>query len=499
MESRADGILRGPLGTVDFQEAEARTVPEQERQTERQRKIQRIYDEKLNAAIRDLEDCSPDIEMALRELDSCLKLLFPQFTLQDSLTTNSCHLTQTSTGCLSDDESPCCSKNLINDKTEKIQESKERVTKQENNRDNKDDREEKEIKKKKQKRWESEELKKRNKQKKGEIEVEQRHTMKHEAKGRCEEEEHDLLYVDCFIQNSGLLSRSYRLELNLSPATVTSVEIKRIARKRKAPTQRNVDTPDASMKKRRRMTPCSSGSQTTGEDTADLQTNADTTAEMQDAATALLELSSMSGFHVEETEDNEAVVSTLFDLRRLLITKHLPAVRHWVQVFTKSDANQHLLRRALDLKISLECSLLKLSELNIDSKSGVNKMASSVEEDDDDDDDCSDFIVVPEKGCKSHQNNLQMENDWHDAGLVRDIEVETGQNLGSDGMDKWGKRKKNQYPNLSNLKDRANTSRARLEKRIFNKSAVRRVAQMMTKVDSKKHEKFSNQFNYALN
>ncbi|KAM9834777.1 UV-stimulated scaffold protein A isoform 3-T24 [Syngnathus typhle] len=394
---------------VDFQEAEAGTVPEQERQIERQRKMQRIYDEKLNAAIRELEDCSPDIEMTLRELDSCLKLLFPQFTLQDTLTTNSCHLTQTNTGCLSDDESPCCSKNLINDRTEKIQESKERVTKEENDRDNKDEREEKEIKKKKQKRWESEELKMRNKQKKGEIEVEQRHSIKHEAKGRCEAEERDLLHVDCFIQNSGLLSRSYRLDLNLSP-----------------------------------------------------------------------------GFHVEETEDNEVVVSTLFDLRRLLITKHLPAVRHWVQVFTKSGANQHLLRRALDLKISLESSLLKLSELNIDSKSGVNKMASSDEEEDDDD--CSDFIVVPENGCKSHQNNLQMENDWHDAGLVRDIEVETGQNPGSDGMDKWGKRRKNKYPNLSNLKDRANTSRARLEKRIFNKSAMRRVAQMMTKVDSKKHE-----------
>ncbi|XP_061141277.1 UV-stimulated scaffold protein A isoform X4 [Syngnathus typhle] len=282
---------------VDFQEAEAGTVPEQERQIERQRKMQRIYDEKLNAAIRELEDCSPDIEMTLRELDSCLKLLFPQFTLQDTLTTNSCHLTQTNTGCLSDDESPCCSKNLINDRTEKIQESKERVTKEENDRDNKDEREEKEIKKKKQKRWESEELKMRNKQKKGEIEVEQRHSIKHEAKGRCEAEERDLLHVDCFIQNSGLLSRSYRLDLNLSP-----------------------------------------------------------------------------GFHVEETEDNEVVVSTLFDLRRLLITKHLPAVRHWVQVFTKSGANQHLLRRALDLKISLESSLLKLSELNIDSKSGVNKM-----------------------------------------------------------------------------------------------------------------------------
>lgn len=31
------------------------------------------------------------------------------------------------------------------------------------------------------------------------------------------------------------------------------------------------------------------------------------------------------------------------------------------------------------------------------------------------------------------------------------------------------------------------------------RSSMRRVAQVMKKADSKKHDKFSNQFNYALN
>lgn len=35
---------------------------------------------------------------------------------------------------------------------------------------------------------------------------------------------------------------------------------------------------------------------------------------------------------IKETEDNEAVVSTLIDLHRLLTFKHLPAVQGWIQV-----------------------------------------------------------------------------------------------------------------------------------------------------------------------
>ncbi|CAB1419102.1 unnamed protein product [Pleuronectes platessa] len=89
--------------------------------------------------------------------------------------------------------------------------------------------------------------------------------------------------------------------------------------------------------------------------------------------------------------------------------------------------------------------------------------------------------------------------DWRDAELMRDIEAATGENLGSDRVGKKGKGKKKKFPNLSDLKQSANTTRSRLEKKVFNKSSMRRVAQVMSKADGRKHDKFSNQFNYALN
>lgn len=123
---------------------------------------------------------------------------------------------------------------------------------------------------------------------------------------------------------------------------------------------------------------------------------------------------------------------------------------------------------------------------------------------------------------------------------MRDIEAATGEDLGSDRVGKKKKGKKKKYPNLSDLKQTANTARSRLERKVFNKyvtscsltklqelqqlwcvwykwsfvffvvfiliplflssrSTMRRVAQVMSKADSRKHDKFSNQFNYALN
>lgn len=47
-----------------------------------------------------------------------------------------------------------------------------------------------------------------------------------------------------------------------------------------------------------------------------------------------------------------------------------------MEVFTKSGAEQQLLRRALDLKKSLEAALQKQEELNIDYKTRVRKVVS---------------------------------------------------------------------------------------------------------------------------
>ncbi|XP_032043001.1 UV-stimulated scaffold protein A [Aythya fuligula] len=94
------------------------------------------------------------------------------------------------------------------------------------------------------------------------------------------------------------------------------------------------------------------------------------------------------------------------------------------------------------------------------------------------------------------------EPEWRDPEFMREVEAATGVDLGSSKNDgkggkKKGKRKK--YPNLTDLKQQANTSRSRLEKKVFNKGAVKRVVKAMNQMDQRKHEKFANQFNYALN
>uniref|UniRef100_A0A8D3AY02 UV-stimulated scaffold protein A n=1 Tax=Scophthalmus maximus TaxID=52904 RepID=A0A8D3AY02_SCOMX len=582
---------------VDFQDAEARSIAERRREEERRRRMERIYKEKVEAASKDMEDSYQEIEATLTEIEACMGLLFPEFGLTDIQTViRNPSNSQQALKCPLDDEQPCCSKNMRDNRTrgmdEEVEGSREerkgngkedKMSKYEVRRSGNEKGEEKIIGGKVGDREENREIQKRH----GEGEEEEENEEKED--GRSEEEE-ELYDEDVFIRNSGLISHSYSLDLNLSP-----------------------------------------------------------------------------GLHVQETEDNEAVVSTLIDLHRLITTKHLPAVKGWVQVFTKAGAEQQLLRRALDLRKSLEAALQKHTELHIDYRTRVRKVMnafSDKEEDDDDDDD--DFDEVPEKeGYEPHipehlrgeygldptpstsaapvtgkppakrpaappphssshspssrrmkhlteeeqdptcaaatlrllRQNLplsvesraasqhqfwvpveveeEVENeqllaesrsryisfpgsftpvshycraplgngklcqrqdrlkcpfhgqivprdqegrpcsqedrlreerrkreeqpDWRDAELMRDIEAVTGENLGSDRVGKKGKGKKKKFPNLSDLKQSANTSRSRLEKKVFNKSSMRRVAQVMSKADGRKHDKFSNQFNYALN
>ncbi|XP_060936128.1 UV-stimulated scaffold protein A isoform X3 [Limanda limanda] len=574
---------------IDFQDAEARTVAERGREEERQRRMERIYKERVEAACKDLEESYQGIEATLTEMESCLRLLFPEFGLTDiHSASNSPSSSQRANKCPSDDGQPCCSKDVRDNMKEELEESRE--VKNRNGM--------KEIMCQKEEKEPGNEQKE---EKKDEIEKvlgegeEEEDTEEEEEGGTSEEEEERPFREDLFIRNSGLISHSYSLDLNLSP-----------------------------------------------------------------------------GFHIKESEDNEAVVSTVIDLHRLITTKHLPAVQSWVQVFTKAGAGEQLLRRALDLKTSLEAALQKHKELHIDYKTRVRKvMKASSDGQDDDDDDDDDFDEVPEKEgyephipehlrseygldptpstsaapvtaklpakrpsapaphSSSHSSTFrrmkrlteeeqdptcaaatvrllrqslphsvepraasqhqfwvpieveeEVENeqllaesksryisfpgsftpvshycraplgngklcqrqdrlkcpfhgriiprdqegrpcrredqvreeqeerrkrteqpDWRDAELMRDIEAATGENLGSDRVGKKGKGKgkKKKFPNLSDLKQSANTTRSRLEKKVFNKSSMRRVAQVMSKADGRKHDKFSNQFNYALN
>lgn len=115
--------------------------------------------------------------------------------------------------------------------------------------------------------------------------------------------------------------------------------------------------------------------------------------------------------------------------------------------------------------------------------------------------------VNPEDALRLEREKRKREEeqpDWRDPELMREIEAATGEDLGSSktyGKGKKGNKgkSKKKYPNLTDLKQKANTSRSRLEKKVFNKSSMRRVTEVMNKMDKRKHEKFANQFNYALN
>ncbi|XP_016373019.1 UV-stimulated scaffold protein A isoform X2 [Sinocyclocheilus rhinocerous] len=115
--------------------------------------------------------------------------------------------------------------------------------------------------------------------------------------------------------------------------------------------------------------------------------------------------------------------------------------------------------------------------------------------------------VNPEDALRLEKEKRKREEeqpDWRDPELMREIEAATGEDLGSSktyGKGKNGNKgkSKKKYPNLTDLKQNASTSRSRLEKKVFNKSSMRRVTEVMNMMDKRKHEKFSNQFNYALN
>lgn len=628
---------------VDFQDIEARTVAERTREEERRRRMERIYKEKVEAAAKEMEELQQEIEATLTEMESCMRLLFPDFSPIDIQTANSSPSnSQPATKCPSDDEQPCCSKDLRADgRVGKVQERDENTGSMGMTEENRKNWKEKREREKTKKRSEGTEGKDGEKQEMDKSkEAERREVMEVEQEEESEQEESNTdneeeAGDEDFIRNSGLISHSYSLDLNLSP-----------------------------------------------------------------------------GLHVKETEDNEPVVSTVIDLHKLITTKHLPAVQGWVQVFTKSGAEEQLLRRALDLKRSLEATLQKHKELHIDYKARVRKVmkvSSDGEEEEDDDDD--DFDEVPEKegyephipehlraeygldpspststgsvaekkpstkkpaapplsssyssmrrlkqlaeevqdptsvvatlhllrekmpppiesssssepsssqssskqtsvnapvvpfgldlfywgqeqpsagriikSASQHQfwvpaeveeeveneellaesrsryisfpgsfvpvshfcraplsdgklcqrqdrfkcpfhgpivprdqegrpcrqedrereeqeerRKREQQPDWRDAELMRDIEAATGEDLGSERLGgKKGKGKKKKYPHLSDLKQSSNTSRCRLEKKVFNKSSLRRVAQVMNKADKRKHDKFSNQFNYAL-
>lgn len=287
---------------VDFNDVQARTVAERSREEERQRRMERIYRDRVQTAAQEMEESYQEIETTMTEMKGCLELLLPDefglseenATIPNSLSPRDGDLALAHRHRL-EDELPCSSQSVT---------AEGALWKEtEDNGKRKETREEKDEKKCLDARME-------HSAETVEMVVMEGTALKtnqecEEQEADSDEEETEMDNVpdeDVFIRSSGLISHSYSLNINIE---------------------------------------------------SDLQ--------------------------VKETEDNEAVVSTLIDLHRLITTKHLPAVQNWAQVFTKSGPEQQqLLRRALYLKNTLESLLKKEKLLHIDYKTRIRKVVSKV-------------------------------------------------------------------------------------------------------------------------
>jgi len=90
------------------------------------------------------------------------------------------------------------------------------------------------------------------------------------------------------------------------------------------------------------------------------------------------------------------------------------------------------------------------------------------------------------------------QDNWDDPELLRDIEGATGHDLGSSKGKGKGRGKRTGLTNIE--QEKQNTTRKRLEKKIFNKSSMKRVAASLNIADSKRSkDKFADQFNYIYN
>lgn len=106
--------------------------------------------------------------------------------------------------------------------------------------------------------------------------------------------------------------------------------------------------------------------------------------------------------------------------------------------------------------------------------------------------------------CASDEPNQDSSaTDWKEIQL--EVEAATGLDLGGKSKQKRkshtkaGAKKEFKSPGLTDLKKEKNTARNRLGKIVLNKKAMRRVADQMDHIATKRHhEKFANQFNYSL-
>ncbi|CAH1724240.1 unnamed protein product [Aphis gossypii] len=105
-------------------------------------------------------------------------------------------------------------------------------------------------------------------------------------------------------------------------------------------------------------------------------------------------------------------------------------------------------------------------------------------------------VIDPENKIILEKEKKQNVPDWQDPQLLRDIQHQTGVDLKMP--EKGSKRKRKRNSNLANLKKEQDTPRSRLEKKVFKKSSVKKVANILDGIDQRKfRDKFGDQFNYV--
>ncbi|XP_047209035.1 UV-stimulated scaffold protein A isoform X2 [Girardinichthys multiradiatus] len=627
---------------VDFQDAEARTVAERRREEERQRKMARIYKARVEAAAKDMEESYQDIEAALTEMESCMKLLFPEFGLIDLHTGNSCPSdSQPDKSCRSDDEEPRCSRNLTENKSrgEDWSSKVEKVgCRDDKNNPGKESTADRGMMEKKgsdteeengERRWEDER----------EEDQEEEEGLEEEREGAEEnseeEEDEGLTDVDSFIRSSGLISHTYSLDVNLSPVlhvketednepvVSTMMELHRLISTKHLPAvqgwvqvftkshaepqllrralslKKSLEAAlhkheelhiDCKTRVRKVMKATSDGEEEEDDDDEfeevpekegyephipehlraeyGLDPSPSTSTQKKPPAKrppapALPPTSVFTSRRlkrlIEEEQDPTSSAATLRVLGQKIplpvassssssttspglsqsgseqrdpqvpvvpfgldlyywgqeqpsagkIIKSASQHQFWVPAEVEEEVeNQDLLAQSKSRYISFPGNFVPVSHF-CRAPLGNGTLCQR-----------QDRVKCPFHGliiprdqegrpCREEdqrreeqeeRRKREQEPDWRDEDLMRDIEAATGEDLGSSrvgGKKRKGKKKK--YPNLSDLKQSSNTSRSRLERKVFNKSTMRRVAQVLSKADRRKHDKFSNQFNYALN
>ncbi|CAG7727803.1 unnamed protein product [Allacma fusca] len=88
--------------------------------------------------------------------------------------------------------------------------------------------------------------------------------------------------------------------------------------------------------------------------------------------------------------------------------------------------------------------------------------------------------------------------DWQDPKFLKDLQAEIGMDLTIRASKRGGKSFADKYPQLTDVRKLKDDPRKRLEKKIFNKKSLKRVATALDAANAKKfRDKFGDQFNYT--